>query len=449
MDVLQQADQEGLDPNDYHLKALHRYLAQTKINFVVVDNLLKDALFRYVKDISGIIPAKVEDEPVYWKIQTDKKKLNQKIQELLTAPELKPALEDLLPKDPRYSGLKKALNTYKNLAEHGEWSPIPSGSKLKKGDRGERVSLLKKRLKIAGDDFFDENLEKALRHFQQGHGLEADGLVGRETLEELNVPLKARIHQIQMNLARLRWLPRDLGERHIFVNIPDFHLEVIDHGKVVFTSKIVVGLKKDWQTPLVSSRITHLVINPTWTVPPKIIEEEILEKIQEDPEYLTKEKMKVFRQSGETLEEVDPSSLTGHKVPLEELQVVQKEGDGNALGRIKFLFPNPYSIYLHDTSQRMLFGSRQRALSHGCVRVEKPNELALLLLQAEGDWNEKKLNRLIKTKKTRYLKLSHPVDVHVFYLTAWVNNEEGTIQFRKDIYQKDLLIPKAVNTLQK
>lgn len=357
------------------------------------------------------------------------------------APTPKPARVPT-PTGPALSPMAKALADYRVIAAKGGWPSVPSGPKLLRGDVGERVALLRQRLFVTRDltrgresDIFDDDLEAAVQRFQLRHGLEPDGSIGKETLEALNVPVEMRIRQLQLGIERQKELSTKLGDRYVAVNIPDFRLNVVDNGRPVLGMKVVVGRRRQWQTPLLSSRIKYLILNPKWNVPAGIFEKELIHNLRKDPTYLSRHNMAVIQTSGER---ADPSLIDWTQVSGKNpgLRIVQREGAGNSLGRIKFMFPNPHDVYLHDTPQKKLFARDMRALSHGCVRVEQPMDLAVYLMKDSPEWSRERIESAIASGRNRNVSLPLPIDVHIIYVTAWVDSQ-GTVNFRNDIYGHD------------
>lgn len=341
--------------------------------------------------------------------------------------------------------MQKAISDYKAIQAHGGWPIIPGGEKLQKGDTGERVALLRKRLAVSGDlkkdngsDVIDETLEAAVGRFQDRHGLEPDGVVSKETLAALNVPAEDRVRQLEINLARRDEVAKKIGgSRAVVVNIPDFHLKVIENNHSVMGMKVVVGQRREWQTPLLASEIHYLILNPKWNVPSGIFEKELIHHLRNDPTYLQRHGMKVISTVANA-GDVDPATVDWSQVNAKnpQLRIVQHEGAGNSLGRIKFMFPNPYSVYLHDTPEKKFFARNMRALSHGCVRVEKPMDLAEYLMRDDPNWTRERIQSSINTGKNRDVPLPSSVPVHIIYMTAWVD-DLGIVQFRNDIYGRD------------
>jgi L,D-transpeptidase YcbB len=312
---------------------------------------------------------------------------------------------------------------------------------------------LRNRLVASGDldlgktgrgDLFDDGLEQAVTIFQKRHGLKADGIVGSVTLTALNVPLQHRIRQLELNLERLRWILGNTEQRSIVVNIANFELNVIESGKSVLSMKVVVG-KPFQQTPVFTAQMTHLVINPSWNVPDSIAQKEILSKIRKDPHYLVEQKMMVLREQGYREYEIDPETIDWSRITAKKLSYKfrQEPGPLNPLGQIKFMFPNRFDVYLHDTPSKRLFSENVRTFSHGCTRIEKPIELAEYLLRDAPGWTRDKLLSAIEEGTEQKVLIPHPLNVHFLYLTAWVD-EEGLLQFRNDIYKRDPLLDKAL-----
>ncbi|MEJ2201124.1 MAG: L,D-transpeptidase family protein [Desulfuromonadaceae bacterium] len=340
--------------------------------------------------------------------------------------------------------LTRELQRYRALAAAGGWPEIPAGMLLKRGIRHGDVPVLRRRLAVAeaapGDrndsDLFDEELERAGMDFQARHGLQTDGVVGPLTRMALNVPPGERVNQILVNLERLSWISENLGERYIYVNIAAFTLDVIEHRKKTLSMKVVVG-KPYWNTPVFSAPMTYLIINPSWNIPESIIAEEILPRLQETPDYLAKQNIRVLSGGRENPTEVDPATVNWrHMITPLEYRFRQEPGPLNPMGRIKFMFPNRYNVYLHDTPAKDLFKKWVRAFSHGCIRIEKPLELAQYLLQDSPPSIRAKAEKALVSGELTVVDLARPIKVHIVYLTAWPD-DTGRVQFRGDIYGRD------------
>lgn len=456
LEFIQNAGCEGLRPEDYRLDRIETLMnAHREILFRMeppddailadLDILLTDAFFQYASHLAG---GRVDHQTIYpgWVIYRNHSGRKADLQNALDSGKIEGILDKLPPSHPGYAGLKKELVRYQDIVERGGWPLITPGPKMLRGTRNKRVVMLRKRL-IASGEFaeaegsentvFDLALEEAVRKFQKRHGLKADGRVGRSTLAALNVSAEKRLRQIALNMDRLRWLPGNPGNRYIFVNIADFSLQVVENDQMVMSMKIIVG-KTEQQSCVLSRKMTYLELNPDWRVPDSIATKEILPQLRKKPEYLKQKNMRVFDGDwGNRSKEVDPATVDWSRVRANNFRYKfrQDPGFSNPLGRIKFIFPNECEIYLHDTPSRHLFGRDRRDFSHGCIRIEKPLDLAVYLLQ-KNSWTRKKIMAEIRKEKRQVVMLPDPIDVHIFYGTAWVDRE-GVLQFRDDIYRID------------
>lgn len=340
--------------------------------------------------------------------------------------------------------LDKSLSQYQQLADQGGWPQVPIGPTLRENDHSERVPILKKRLIVSGDltestnlsEYFDETLKEGVQKFQARHGLTTDGIVGRKTLAALNVPISERIRQLSASLRLCQPLPQVLERRHILVNIADFTLKLFENGELLLSMPVIVG-KTYRQTPVFSGLISTLVLNPTWKAPHSIATQDLLPKIKEDLGFLDKMHLRVFKTWTSTTE-IDPATIDWDNLSLNYFpyRLRQDAGPVNVLGRVKFLFPNPHDVYLHDTPARELFHKDSRTYSSGCIRVAKPLELALYLLQDTSLETMDALKSAIATEKTQRIVIPSPIPIHMAYMTTWVDNE-GIVQFRPDIYNRN------------
>jgi murein L,D-transpeptidase YcbB/YkuD len=293
-------------------------------------------------------------------------------------------------------------------------------------------------------NLFDIPLMTAVAHFQRRHGLKADGVVGRETLGALNIPIRHRIRQIELNLERWRWIPHDLGARHIRVNIADYNLQVVEAGKPVLKMNVVVG--RDYRrTPVFSDTLQYLVFNPYWNVPFSIAVKDKLPLIQEDPSYLASHHIRVFAGWKPDAPQVDPATVDWSRLSRANFRyrLRQDPGPHNALGQIKFMFPNPFAVYLHDTSDKGLFSQDVRTFSSGCIRVADPINLAAYVLRGQHPWSKERIQATIESQRRKVVNLQHTLPIHLFYWTAWVA-ADGTLNFRNDIYQRDIPLDQAL-----
>ena len=337
--------------------------------------------------------------------------------------------------------LTAALQQYRDIAASGGWPTVPAGPTIGPGSLDPRIATLVSRLRATGDlpddgrwfDAYDDDLQAAVRRFQSRHGLEADALVGRATLRALNARVEQRVSQLCINLERARETFDEQRADFVLVNIPAFNATLSLSGQPVWTTNVIVG-EKDAETPLFESHIERMVVNPTWSVPRSIASEELLPKIQSDVGFLARGGYDVFDAAGLPLDPltIDWPSLDRHNFPF---RLLQRPGPQNELGRIKFLFPNPYGMCMHDTPSQYLFAYSSRAFSHGCIRMENPVDFAAHVLAKDG-WTKEQLDALLASGKTKSISLAEPVPIVITYLTASVD-ESGTVFFYRDIYGWD------------
>ncbi|UCF84104.1 MAG: L,D-transpeptidase family protein [Desulfobacteraceae bacterium] len=461
---IREADRDGLRPDDYHFANIEALLAEVAFHKITnrpfdpsiladLDLLLTDAFLLYGSHLltGHVNPETIQSE---WLIKTREADLVVILETALNTNEIEKALENLLPQYAGYVGLKKALSQYRNILKGGGWSEVPSGSIMEKGDRATRVCALKTRLSISGDlelpaendcNIFDGDLDRAVRRFQERHGLQLDGIVGRSTLKALNIPVNQQVGQLKSNLERWRWLPQTLGSRYILVNIANFELRIVENGQTVIKMPVVVG-RRYRRTPVFTGNMTYLELNPHWHVPHSIAREDILPKVQKDPQYLIRQNMKVFQSWEANAPEIAPESVDWSKITSRNLsfKLRQEPGPANALGRVKFMFPNKFSVYLHDTPAKELFKKPKRSFSSGCIRVEKPIELIAYLFRNDPNWTRQKIREVINSDKTQIVQIPEPIPVHLLYWTAWVDSE-GRIHFRDDVYGRDKRLIRALS----
>ena len=457
------ADHEGLDSENYHQENILTLLTDIKFSLVSdtpepaklaeLDLLLTDAFFSYGFHLSeGIVDPYSNN--LNWYIKKPKRKLGKIFQTVLYDGKMEGFVDVLQPHHSGYLRLKLALLKYQKIKKSGCPHEVPSGGKLRKGDYGTRIAALRSRLIISGDltdstnsnqDYFDEVLEDGVRRFQARHGLKVDGIVGSKTLLALNVPVEDRIRQIRLNMERWRWLPQDLGDCHIIVNTANFKLNVIENEQTIKSIRAIVG-KMERPTPVLSRKITYLELNPYWNIPHTIALNDILPCIKKNPDYLADHNIRVFENWEEDARELNPESIDWAEIIKKNFvyKLRQDPANSNALGQVKFVFPNKFSIYLHDTPARNLFNMTRRAFSSGCIRIEKPMELAAYLLQNNSKWSYKKLVAAVNRKKNKTILLSDPIKIYILYWTAWVD-KDGIINFRDDIYGRDRQLNIAIN----
>jgi len=422
---LKAADEDGLDPTDYPVPDLRLAREASPAQWAEADLKLAASVIRYARDARGgrLDPTRIS--PLITP-KLDLPEAAEVLAQVANAADANAALEAYNPPHEGYRALKEKLA--KLRASHPSSPPrlkVPKGPTLRVGMRDERVPLIRARFNLAKEPedrtVYDDRLASAVAAFQKEKGLADDGVLGPATLAALSGPSVAHMEsEIIANMERWRWLPSDLGERHIMVNVPEFRLRLVDGDSIIHQTRVIVGKEKS-QTPIFSENMKYLVVNPSWTVPPSILKKEFLPALANDPYYAAKKGYKVIRK--------------GNRITVQ-----QPPGERNALGYIKFMFPNQHAVYLHDTPNRNLFGAGKRAFSHGCVRVDQPFQLAEEVLGEK--WSEARLKGLIG-KGERYLNLSRPLPVHLTYFTLSVD-EKGEVKTFNDLYGFDLKVREAL-----
>lgn len=448
---------EGLSPLNYHAGSLDRIVnpegkQKSKFDETAIadlDLLLSDAFFAIAYHFShGFLNPYNMGARWYSLDMSDR--LKEAITQAVSKKRVDETLNGFLPQDKNYKALKKALADYQEMLPTTEWPQIPKlppKKKINLGDQDGRILIIRERLSVTkkkglNEDtpeakVYDEELEAAVIEFQKRHGLLEDGVIGWRTVETMNVSMLERIEQIKINLDRNRawsYIMKEQDKR-VVVNIPAFYLTAYENNEPAVGMRVIVGMYKR-KTPLLSSKIRHLIFSPKWFMPDTILFEDKLSKIKKDPSYLRRHGMKVYHKGGGQVdaETIDWSVITSkHDIPY---RVVQSSGNLNALGKVKFIFPNRHDVYLHDTPGKYLFDRATRTFSSGCIRIAKPVDLAVLLLNHDSDWDEGKIKLSMSRANPRKTLLDEPVPVHLTYVTSWVD-ENGTLHFRKDVYGYD------------
>jgi murein L,D-transpeptidase YcbB/YkuD len=453
LQALRQAELDALAPHGYHLAALEKQLGkplESAVELAQLDLLLTDAFFHYARRL------RYGEVPTTWEMhlrRAPEAALIDALERGLSDHRLVRVLDEQAPPYRGYRRLRLMLARYRAVQRRGGWPVVQGGPMLRRGSQGERVKRLRWRLVASGDipdrntrneAYFDRALEKAVRRFQRRHGLVPDGRVGGRTLQVLNVPVAERIRQLRLNMERWRWLPRELGERYIIVNSAAFELGIYEKGQPLRKMRVIVG-RRSRQTPGMVSHIDKLVINPYWYVPETVVGD-LLPKLKRDPGLLSRKGLRVFSDLQGAGREVDPTHVkwsrygeTGKPFPY---TLRQDPGPGNALGQVKFLFPNEQGIYLHDTPAQYLFKRHERALSSGCVRLDEPLTLARYLLSTNG-WSPQRFEKVLQSGKPTPVALEAPVPVVLGYWTAWVNGV-NELHFQDDRYHRDARIAAAL-----
>lgn len=462
---LKASAEEGLNPSDYMVAPDVDSCSDLDDKLLAeFDISLTNAFLKYSKDVSSgrFDPKQVDEE---WYIKRIEFNPIASLDAALKSDKLQETLTNIQPQHKQYQLLREKLSKYREIQRNRSWQFIPPGRTLKPGDRDPHIPLIRRRLASEvgeglyprGNDeqVYDHDLLIAVQRFQKRHGLEMDGYIGPGTKQAMNMSVEWRIKQIKTNMERWRWMPRSLGESYILVNVPSFEMDFIRNDQTILHMRTITG-RKDRTSPSFQSKITQIVFNPTWTVPTSIAIKDLLPQQMKDPNFLYKSHIDVFMKNEKgdrdasnaryNPQEIDWSQFNEKHFPY---LLVQKPGNHNSLGRIKFQTPNKFGIYLHDTPYRHFFDKRVRAFSSGCIRLEKPQQLAAMLM---GDRlnptpeSANKVGSLIDAKETIQHNLTENVPVYVIYMTTWVD-KDGRIQFRDDIYDRDSKISSHLSGL--
>lgn len=418
---------------------------QSKINESRITNLellLSTTFFKYSKKVfTGIYE---NPNNLDWFIPRNKKNYQILLDSLVVSNKSNSSWE---PSNRYYIALKQQLIKYREIEKRGGFPKIISPNKLPSiFDKDSCLLNVKKYLVLSGDTksddksiLFNDTLAKAISHFQTRMGLNNQGILGEATLREMNVPISFRIKQIMINMERLRWFPDDVEDNFLLINIPEYKLHVFENGINVMDHKVIVG-KEATRTSIFKGNISQIILNPYWNVPNSIVINEMLPKLKRNSNYLAKNNMELL--SGKTT--IDPSTINWNSYSSSiPYSVRQKPGEDNALGKMKFIFPNNFSIYLHDTPTRNIFNDTKRAFSHGCIRVENPMKLALYILRKNPNWKIEKLQSSVENKKTINIQIKPTLPVYIVYFTAWIGSS-GEINFRNDLYNMDSQLEKEI-----
>ena len=458
LSVLNTAQEDGLNPDHYRLMDIQNlWKGRKPEDLARLDVMLTLAMGMYVTDMreGSAIPCLLNPK-LFAAARDQKVDIIEVIRQALSAPDLVRFLQLQAPQHFGYQSLKKILAQYRKLEARGGWPKIPAGKVLKPGMHDDRISLLAQRLTITGDlkppvapsNTYDSQLVKAVKHFQSRYNLERDGIIGKATLAALNIPVQDHIRRIIINMERWRWLPHTLDGRRILVNIAGFHLAGIRDEQLEITMPVIVG-KTQHKTPVFTHTMRYVVFNPYWNVPNSIAENEMVPKMIKDPNYLQKERIRIFDGWNENAREVDPATIDWKTIGkgIRKYRLRQDSGPDNALGTIKFIFPNDYHVYMHDTPAHSLFKRNNRSFSHGCIRVSRPRDLALYILDNDDHgWSKERINALIKEGKRTVVSLKKPFPVHILYRTVFVDPRDNTIHFYDDVYGRDTLLARALFT---
>lgn len=457
LDLIAHAADHGLTPEDYHADAVRGVLTRRLAgaedpDAAAADILLTESLLRYgYHRRFGKIKANTLDPYINYRRETyNNQHPGTTLLEALDAPSLEGFIDSVAPVGPVYRALQSWLGRFREIEAAGGWPFVPEGPTLHPGDRGPRVAALRDRLSVTGEvepaadadpEAFDPALDRAVKVFQRHHALEADGIVGRGTLAALNVPVERRIAQLRLSLERVRWVNQEAADTLVAVNIAGFRAFFFRDGELVWETRAMVG-RSYRQTPTFRGEMAYLEFNPTWTIPPGILRNDTLPAIKADPGYLAAKSIRVLDSKGS---EVDPSTVDWSRYTSSLPYTLRQDpGPDNALGTVKFIFPNPYFVFLHDTPNPELFERPERAFSSGCIRIEDPLRLAELILDDGDRYPRSALASIVQSGKTQRINLQHGVPVLIVYLTASIDDDGGLLLYR-DIYDRDARALKALD----
>lgn len=438
--ALASSETDGLNPLRYRYDVLQKMAAQLhtsggKENGQLdddaaahyeadVDLLLTEAFTRYTKDLAeGTLDP--DSSGLVWKIPRGGVPKGNVLRALYRGADANDLATRIRPTSPQYERLMKVLARLQAVRDSGGWSPVPAGG-VKEGDSSAVVAALRQRLMRSEDpreaiyakraearpDVYDHDLYLALQHFQNRHAIDGDGALGAKTLDEMNHPIEDRIAEVKINMDRWRWLPHDLGRMYVLVNVAGFEMSVVENNRQIEEMNVVVG-QTGWETPIFADTLESMVVNPSWNVPPSILAKEMGDEAN-DPDYLARH----------------------HFVRTSDGGLRQLPGPDNALGEFKFQFPNKDNIYMHDTPADALFSRSERAFSHGCIRLERPRDLAHLLGEKLGGKSPEFVDRLQATGDERTIRFRRKIPIYILYFTAWVD-DDGTPRFHHDVYKQN------------
>jgi len=447
VDAIEDSYHDGLTPEDYHLSLIQQLQGllaakpdptqQAKLDVVLTDSLVR---LGYHLLIGKVDPESLDSN---WNMDRTLE-LNPilKLSSAIDNAQVTGLVAGFRPQVDFYRDLKQGLANYRKILAEGGWPQVSAGETLKPGMTSPRVITIRQRLAVTADmqtvsmesASYDDAVEAGVKQFQQRHGLEADGVAGKGTLAAMNVPVESRINQLRVNLDRARWVLHDLPQDFVVTDIAGFNVLYIRNGQEAWKTRVQVG-KAYRKTPVFRDRIRYIEFNPTWTIPPGILRKDILPKVKRDPEYLRNKNMVVLNLQGT---QIDPATIDWSQYPGKGFpyMIRQQPGPNNALGRVKFIFPNKHAVYLHDTPSKSGFKRAERAFSSGCIRVQNPFHFAELLLADKPGWDRAKIDAVVASRKTTRVNLTEPLTVMLLYWTAQVDHEHRVV-FKQDIYDRD------------
>jgi murein L,D-transpeptidase YcbB/YkuD len=451
LNMLADSHNHGLDPDDYHHGALlalktewnEKVLGRDRIR-ASFDVLLSDGVLLYARHIreGKVDPAELEPSWNFPRREWVPEQVAAALSAAISEQKVVEIIASWEPKLPYYELLGKELQRYRKMQGQYEFSPVPEDTVLKPGMTHPNIAALREQLRrldladatAAQGDVYDDSLAAAVKSFQTLHSLDSDGVVGKNSFRELNTSYARRVDQIRVNMDRVRWISQTLTEDMIVVNIAGFELYFFRQGALSWETQVMVGTIRN-ETPIFQSKIKYLVLNPDWTVPRSIIRKSLFSKMQKDPNYVLEKNYKLFDTEGNEADpmKMDWSSYSRNRFPY---RVVQQPGPGNALGRVKFIFPNKHAVYLHDTPSLALFSRTDRAFSHGCIRVQYPLQFAEKMLDDPDTWSRPAIDEVIESRKMRRVNLKQPLEVILMYWTT-SPTPDRRLQFHPDVYNRD------------
>lgn len=436
---LEDSDKLGLEPENYKASQLKKF--ESKISSLSDKDLATyDILLTYnfEKYLNHLYKGKLDPKKLYnnWDLDEKVFDVNNILIKAFNKNKLESIIDSIQPQTQTYKQLLKALELI-NTFPDDDIKPIEGVEKIVLNDTNSALINIKKRLlywnDMSGKDsltkIYNQKTFEAVKRFQERHGLASDGVIGVGTIKALNYSKESRKKQIIANLERWRWYPSELAENYFIINIPDYSLNVVENQDTTLVRNVVVGTSKR-RTPVITSFLKTVVFNPTWTVPPTILKEDVVPAMKRNRNYLAKKNITIYDTSGNV---VDPVAWNENKP--NNYRYVQSPGYSNSLGLMKILFPNHHSVYLHDTNHRNIFGRNNRSMSSGCVRVENPLELAQHILDVDGNWPQDRIDTIIASKKTMSFKITKKYSLYQWYWTAW--SKKNQLLFRADIYNLD------------
>ncbi|MEI8031989.1 MAG: L,D-transpeptidase family protein [Chlorobiaceae bacterium] len=453
LSVVESSADDGLDPSDYHVAEIKVFLSQPPATPELqarYDLLLSDAFLTLAGHLrfGKVDPASIAQNLNYPDSRV-RAALEARLQSAVAGERIAGVIKEQRQQHPGYERLRKGLLHYRALAEKGGWQGIAEGPGVKEGARDSRVPLFRKRLELAGElapvledtsMVYSKELADAVRRFQKQHGAAVDGNPGPATVRAMNVSAERRIEQIRTNLERYRWLSNEIPSTCVLVNTAGFTLHYLENGRNRWETRVIVG-QVERQTPVFKADMQYVIFNPRWVVPPTVFIKDVLPAVRKNRAYLAKKNLTIVDKDGQVVkpESVDWAHYSSSNFPY---RLQQSSGDAGSLGRIKFMLPNRYMVYLHDTPSKELFAKSSRAFSSGCIRVENPQELAWLVLQDGAKWSRERIQVAINSGKTFSVPLPRRVPVVIVYLTAVGDGDE--LRFYDDIYSRDTAVLKSL-----